>query len=111
MPFPLQIRLITPITVSIPKQTNQWEKRPTPAALKDYMRPLGRVGRFSPNPALPTDQPLRGSWCNATSKCMDRYKFVVLPNPYIIKRDWDETRYVLRKIKMQEDTNGPTATW
>jgi len=42
---------------------------------------------------------------------MDRYKFVVLPNPYIIKRDWDETRYVLRKIKMQEDTNGPTATW
>ena len=42
---------------------------------------------------------------------MGRYKFIVLPDPYIIKRDWDETRYVLRKIKMQEDTNGPTATW
>ena len=26
------------------------------------LHPLGRVGRFTPNPALPTDQPLRGSW-------------------------------------------------
>jgi len=41
---------------------------------------------------------------------MGRYKFVVIPNPYIIKRDWDETQYVLRKTKMQEDANGPTAT-
>ena len=56
------------------------------------------------------DQLLRGSWRNATSMCMDCCKFIVLPNPYIIKRDWDGTRYVLRKIKMQEDTNGPTAT-
>ena len=86
------------------------ENRPRPTALKDNMRRLGRVGRFTPNPALPTDQPLRGRWRNATSKCIGRYKFVVLPNPYIIKRDWDETRYVLRKIKMQEDTKRPTAT-
>ena len=46
------------------------------------------------------DQLLRGSWRNATSMCMGRYKFVVLLNPYIIKYDWDETRYVLRKISM-----------
>ena len=38
--------------------------RPRPTALKDNMHPLGRVGRFTPNPALPTDQPLRGSWRN-----------------------------------------------
>jgi len=35
--------------------------RPRPTALKDNMHRLGRVGRFTPNPALPTDQPLRGS--------------------------------------------------
>ena len=35
--------------------------RPRPTALKDNMHHLGRVGRFTPNPALPTDQPLRGS--------------------------------------------------
>ena len=38
--------------------------RPRPTALKDNMHRLGRVGRFTPNPALPTDQPLRGSWHN-----------------------------------------------
>ena len=38
--------------------------RPRPTALKDNMHRLGRVGRFTPNPALPTDQPLRGSWRN-----------------------------------------------
>gem|GEM_PF-3412863 len=75
-----------------------------------YMRHLDRVGRFPPNPALPTDQPLRGSWRTTTNMCMGCCKFIVLPDPYIIKRDWDGTRYVLRKIKMQEDTNGPTAT-
>ena len=74
------------------------------------MRPLGRVGRFSPNPALPTDQPLRGRWRTATSMCMDCCKSFVLPNPYIIKRDWDETRYVLRKTKMQEGIKKPIAT-
>ena len=37
------------------------ENRPRPTALKYNMRRLGRVGRFTPNPALPTDQPLRGS--------------------------------------------------
>jgi len=36
-------------------------KRPRPTALKGNMRRLGRVGRFTPNPALPKDQPLRGS--------------------------------------------------
>ena len=41
--------------------------RPRPTALKDNMHRLGRVGRFTPNPALPTDQPLRGSWHN---KCL-----------------------------------------
>ena len=41
--------------------------RPRPTALKDYMHRLDRVGRFTPNPALPTDQPLRGSWYN---KCL-----------------------------------------
>ena len=38
--------------------------RPRPTALKDNMHRLGRVGRFTPNPTLPTDQPLRGSWRN-----------------------------------------------
>ena len=52
----------------------------------------------------PTGQLLCGRWRTATSKSMGRYKFVVLRNPYIIKRDWDETRDVLRKIKTQEDT-------
>ena len=42
------------------KLTNR--KKPRPTALKDNMHRLGRVGRFTPNPALPTDQPLRGSW-------------------------------------------------
>ena len=36
--------------------------RPRPTALKDNMHRLDRVGRFTPNPALPKDQPLRGSW-------------------------------------------------
>ena len=58
----------------------------------------------------PKGQLLRGRWRTTTSKSMGRYKFVVLRNPYIIKRDWDETQYVLRKTKMQEGTNGPTAT-
>ena len=40
------------------------ENRPRPTALKDNMHRLGRVGRFTPSPALPTDQPLRGSWRN-----------------------------------------------
>ena len=35
--------------------------RSRPTALKDNMHRLGRVGRYTPNPALPTDQPLRGS--------------------------------------------------
>ena len=35
--------------------------RPRPTALKDNMHRLGRVGRFTPNPALPKGQPLRGS--------------------------------------------------
>ena len=26
------------------------------------LHPLGRVAHFDRNPALPTDQPLRGSW-------------------------------------------------
>ncbi|EEX53401.1 hypothetical protein HMPREF6745_1160 [Prevotella sp. oral taxon 472 str. F0295] len=43
--------------------------------------------------------------------CVGRYKFIVLPNPYIIKRYWDETRYALRKTKMQEDTERPTIKW
>ena len=36
-------------------------KRPRPTALKDNMHRLGRVAHFVRNPALPTDQPLRGS--------------------------------------------------
>ena len=87
MPFPLLIRLITPITVSIPKETNQWEKRPTPTALKDYMRPLGRVGRFSPNPALPTDQPLRGRWRTTTNLYVGSYKFAAIPKLLYNKRN------------------------
>ena len=38
---------------------------------------------------IPLCQQLRGSWRNATNMCMGNYKFVVLPNPYIIKRDQD----------------------
>ena len=32
------------------------------------------------------------------------YKFVVNPNSYLIKGDWDKMPYVLSKIRMQEDT-------
>jgi len=35
--------------------------RPRPTALKGYIRQLGRVAHFIRNPALPKDQPLRGS--------------------------------------------------
>ena len=44
-----------------PKTDGSNVKRPRPTALKDYMHRLDRVGRFTPNPALPKDQPLRGS--------------------------------------------------
>ena len=47
-------------------------------------------------------------WRTVTNMCMDCCKFFVLPNPYIIKRDCDETPYVLRKTKMQEGTKRPT---
>jgi len=50
------------LTIGFPKTDSSKVKRPRPTALKDNMHRLGRVGRFTPNPALPTDQPLRGSW-------------------------------------------------
>jgi len=31
------------------------------------------------------------------------YKFVVIPNPYLIKGDRDNIPYVLSKIRMQEE--------
>ena len=55
------------LAVGSPKTDSSNVKRPRPTALKDNMHRLGRVGRFTPNPALPTDQPLRGSWHN---KCL-----------------------------------------
>ena len=79
MPFPLQMRLITPTTFNTPTQTNQWEKRPRPTALCGYMRHLDRVGRFPPNPALPTDQPLRGRWRTTTNLYVGSYKFAAIP--------------------------------
>jgi len=50
------------LAICLPQTDNLKVKRPRPTALKDNMHHLGRVGRFSPNPALPTNQPLRGSW-------------------------------------------------
>ena len=52
------------LAVGFPKTDSSKVKKPRPTALKDSMHRLGRVGRFTPNPALPTDQPLRGSWHN-----------------------------------------------
>ena len=53
------------------------------------MRHLDRVGRFSPNPALPTDQPLRGRWRTTINLYMGSYKFVVIPKLQYNKRDQD----------------------
>ena len=39
------------------------------------------------------------------------YKFVVIPNSYLISKIGMRMPYVLRKTKMQEDTMIPTATW
>ena len=39
---------------------------------------------MAPNPALPKDQPLRGSWRDTTNTYMDRYKPAAIPNPHII---------------------------
>ena len=39
------------------------------------------------------------------------YKFVVIPNSYLISKIGMRMSYVLRKTKMQEDTMIPTATW
>ena len=50
------------LAICFPKTDNLNVKRPRPTALKDNMHRLDRVGRFTPNPALPKDQPLRGSW-------------------------------------------------
>ena len=52
------------LAIGFPKTDGSNVKRPRPTALKDNMHRLGRVGRFTPNPALPKDQPLRGSWHN-----------------------------------------------
>jgi len=52
------------LAIGFPKTDGSNVKRPRPTALKDYMHRLDRVGRFTPNPALPKDQPLRGSWHN-----------------------------------------------
>ena len=49
------------LAIGLPQTDRSNVKRPRPTALKDNMHRLGRVGRFTPNPALPTDQPLRGS--------------------------------------------------
>ena len=57
-------RMTLSLAVGFPKTDSSNVKRPRPTALKDYMHRLGRVGRFTPNPALPKDQPLRGSWHN-----------------------------------------------
>ena len=52
------------LAIGFPKTDGSNVKRPRPTALKDYKHRLDRVGRFTPNPALPKDEPLRGSWHN-----------------------------------------------
>ena len=61
--------LIAFTRISVYRLDNRWVnvKRPRPTALKDYMHRLGRVAHFVRNPALPTDQPLRGSWWDSHS--------------------------------------------
>jgi len=55
------------LAIGFPKTDGSNVKKPRPTALKDYMHRLDRVGRFTPNPALPKDQPLRGSWLDSHS--------------------------------------------
>jgi len=59
-------------------------KRPRPTALWDCKHHLDRVAHFVRNPALPTDQPLRGRWANGMNINISCYKFDVIPNSYII---------------------------
>ena len=66
------------LAICLPQTDNSNVKRPRPTALKDGMHHLGRVDRFTPNPALPTDQPLRGSW-------RDHHSFTY---PHLVLKAW-----------------------
>ena len=79
-------------------------KRPRPTALWDYKHHLGRVAHFVRNPALPTDQPLRGRWANGMNINIGCYKFVVIPNSYIIRELG--IRYDVFLSKIRQNTNG-----
>ena len=75
------------LAIGLPQTDSSNVKRPRPTALKDNMHRLGRVGRFTPNPALPTDQPLRGRWRTTTNLYVGSYKFAAIPKLLYNKRN------------------------